>query len=55
MDFYLETVPVLAGDVGYVQFPANFYEAIVAKWEALETGTVFSGAEGSVGEILGVE
>jgi phosphate transport system substrate-binding protein len=54
VEYYLENVPVLAADVGYVKFPDNFYTAITERWEAGETGSIFSGASGSVGEILGV-
>jgi phosphate transport system substrate-binding protein len=54
VDFYLDNVGDLAGDVGYVKFPDNFYTRIVARWEAGTTGSLFSGASGSVGQILGV-
>src|SRR5690606_198009 len=55
VDFYVENVGELATDVGYVRFPDNFYEAIRTRWENRETGSIFSGAEGSVGEILGID
>jgi len=54
VDFYLENAATLATDVGYVRFPASFYDAIKARWEAAETGSLFSGATGSVAEILGI-
>ena len=55
VDFYLDNVPALAADVGYVRFPDSFYEVIRGRWDSRETGSMFSGAAGSVGEILGVE
>ncbi len=55
IDYYLENVATLASDVGYVGFPQIFYDAIIARWEARATGTIFSGAEGSVADILGVD
>jgi phosphate transport system substrate-binding protein len=53
VNFYLENVPALSGDVGYVRFPDNFYQIITERWTSRTTGSVFSGASGSVGEILG--
>jgi phosphate transport system substrate-binding protein len=55
VDFYLENVPDLAPEVGYVQFPEDFYTTIGETWEARTPGTIFSGADGTVGEILGVQ
>src|SRR5690606_17832152 len=55
VDFYLENVPALAAEVGYVRFPDSFYGEGRQIWASRKTGTVFSGAEGTVGEILGVE
>jgi phosphate transport system substrate-binding protein len=54
VDYYLENVPVLAADVGYVKFPDTFYAKITEIWTTGTTGSIFSGASGSVGEILGV-
>ncbi len=54
VDFYLENAAFLAADVGYVKFPDSFYDAIKARWAAAETGSLFSGATGSVAEILGI-
>jgi phosphate transport system substrate-binding protein len=54
VDYYLENVPELSADVGYVKFPDNFYVKITEIWTGGTTGTIFSGASGSVGEILGV-
>jgi phosphate transport system substrate-binding protein len=54
VDFYLAHAGALATDVGYVTFPPSFYEVIRARWEARETGSIFSGVHGSVGSILGV-
>ena len=54
VDYYLENVPVLAADVGYVKFPDNFYAKITETWTNGTTGSIFSGVSGSVGEILGV-
>jgi phosphate transport system substrate-binding protein len=54
VDFYLESVAILAADVGYVQFPEPFYEVITERWLNGEVGSIFSGVEGTVGEILGV-
>ena len=53
VDFYLENAATLAADVGYVQFPQEFYDIISDRWESRTTGSIFSGATGSVGEILG--
>ena len=55
VDFYLENVAELAPQVGYVQFPEEFYEVIGERWSSRTPGSIFSGAEGTVGEILGVE
>jgi phosphate transport system substrate-binding protein len=54
VDFYLENAATLSADVGYVQFPQAFYDVITERWATRETGSIFSGVEGSVGEILGV-
>jgi phosphate transport system substrate-binding protein len=54
VDYYLENVPVLAADVGYVKFPDTFYAKITETWTSGTTGSIFSGVSGSVGEILGV-
>jgi hypothetical protein len=55
VDFYLENVPTLAPEVGYVQFPDEFYDVILETWTSRTTGSIFSGADGTVGEILGVD
>jgi len=54
VDFYLENAAFLAMDVGYIRFPEPFYERIKAYWDAGSEGTIFSGKQGTVGEILGV-
>jgi phosphate transport system substrate-binding protein len=52
VDFYIEHVPTLATDVGYVQFPQEFYAIITERWNSRTMGSLFSGADGTVGEIL---
>jgi phosphate transport system substrate-binding protein len=54
VDYYLANAATLSADVGYVQFPQEFYDTITARWESRTAGSIFSGASGSVGEILGV-
>jgi phosphate transport system substrate-binding protein len=54
VNYYLENAATLSADVGYVQFPQEFYDSITERWESRTTGSIFSGASGSVGEILGV-
>jgi phosphate transport system substrate-binding protein len=55
VNFYLENAATLATDVGYVKFPEQFYQTISDRWQSRTTGSVFSGASGSVGEILGID
>ena len=55
VDFYLDSAPALATEVGYVPFPDRFYDEIRERWQAGVTGSIFSGTHGTVGEILGVE
>jgi phosphate transport system substrate-binding protein len=54
INFYLENAATLSADVGYVQFPQEFYDVVGERWESRTAGSIFSGASGSVGEILGV-
>ena len=54
VDFYLEHAAELSTDVGYVNFPANFYTKITSTWTAGTTGSIFTGKTDPVGTILGV-
>jgi phosphate transport system substrate-binding protein len=42
VDFYIANAAELGSDVGYVQFPANFYGLLEARWEAGKVGTMYS-------------
>jgi phosphate transport system substrate-binding protein len=54
IDFYLENAAFLSNDVGYIRFPEPFYEKIRAIWDTGSEGTQFSGRQGTVADILGV-
>jgi phosphate transport system substrate-binding protein len=54
INFYLANAATLSADVGYVQFPQEFYDTITERWESRTAGSLFSGASGSVGEILSI-
>jgi phosphate transport system substrate-binding protein len=54
VDFYLENAGFLSSDVGYVKFPDPFYDKVRSIWAAGTTGSLFSGKQGTVQEILGI-
>ncbi len=47
IDFYLENAGFLASDVGYVRFPENIYDLVLARWTSRTTGTMFTAGEHS--------
>lgn len=49
VEFYLENAPSLAGEVGYVPFPAKIYQAIQKRYSSRVVGS--AGAEGSMEEL----
>jgi phosphate transport system substrate-binding protein len=54
VDFYLEHAGELSTDVGYVNFPADFYTKITSIWTSGTPGSIFTGRTDAVGTILGV-
>ncbi|GIV95872.1 MAG: phosphate-binding protein [Herpetosiphonaceae bacterium] len=52
VEFYLENAPQLVSEVGYVPLPEEAYQLAKARVENRTTGTTFSGAEGTVVELL---
>ena len=45
--FYLEKVPTLAGEVGYVKFPESVYGNAMTNWKNRRTGSQFMDAQGN--------
>ncbi|MEM8593775.1 MAG: PstS family phosphate ABC transporter substrate-binding protein [Pseudomonadota bacterium] len=43
VDFYLDNAPKLSAEVGYVPFPKSTYTKVKKRWNALETGSAYTG------------